>query len=200
MRGHSGFKVVAGAYSDKPACFAGEQVGYRARIFSEQGNAGQNERTGVDLVTGQVSGVVLAIDEVAQRRAVDGRGARIGREQNVGLVQHLARHRDVPPVLPLELQARKQQVRGGRPDVYADAGEDNSVLLSHVPRWGGETHSLIGDRGGLRFFEGRRRHGEVDAFGGQAAAVLLANERVFLVVQDGPSTFVDAEQIAGFDV
>ena len=34
----------------------------------------------------------------------------------------------------------------------------------------------------------------------QPSPVLLADERVLLVVQDGPPALVDAEQVAGFDV
>src|SRR5688572_8598836 len=63
----------------------------------------------------------------------------------------------------------------------------------------GECGSLVGG-GGLGCRERRLRHREVDAFGVQPAAVLAPNEGVFLVVEDGPPAFVDAVQVAGFDV
>ena len=126
----------------------------------------------------------------------------VRREQDLRLVQHVAFDRDVAAVLALELQAREQQVRGRRADVDAHAGEDHAVLLGHVAVGRGEAPGLRPLLGGRRVGRGlgTQSSGIVncDALGRQPAAVLVADERVFLVVQDRPAALVDAEQVARF--
>src|SRR5258708_5870648 len=71
---------------------------------------------------------------------------------------------------------------------------------SAMSRPGAVNRPSVGGNRGLGRFECRFGHGELDAFGGEAAAEFLANEWVFLVVQDRPTALVDAEQVARFDV
>ena len=71
-------------------------------------------------VAREPGGVVLRVDERAERGAVDGRGVPVRREQDVRLVQHVTLTVTYAAVLPLELQSRKQQVGSRRPDVDAD--------------------------------------------------------------------------------
>src|SRR5579864_3143233 len=52
----------------------------------------------------------------------------------------------------------------------------------------------------LRGDEGALGHGEVHTLVRQPSAVLLANERILLRIQDGPPTLVDPEQVASFDL
>ena len=135
--GHHGFQVVAGRDRDHLAGLAREQFADLAGIAPAHGDTGQDQGAGVDLVGIDLGVLVLALDEGAERVGVDGLLAvrRIGREQDVGLVEGLALGDHVAAVEPFQHDAREHQMRGRRADVDADAEHDDLVLIDQrAPR------------------------------------------------------------------
>ena len=102
----------------------------RARVAAAHRDAGQDQRAGVDLVGIDLGVLVLARDEGAERVGVDGFLGRVGREQNVGLIEAFALGDDIAAVEPLQHDAREHKVRGRRADVDADREHAQLVLLA----------------------------------------------------------------------
>ncbi len=93
------------------AGLGGEQLADGAGVGAPHGDAGQDQRAGVDLVRRDARGLVLRIDECAELVGVDRHVGGVGREQDVGFVEHLALGDDVAVVEPLQQQAREHEVR-----------------------------------------------------------------------------------------
>ena len=131
-RSELGLERVAGADSDETPGLRGKQVADGARVAAPYRHAGQDQRAAVDLLGPHLGQRVLALDEGLQRRRVDAFVGGVGREQHLGLVHHHALGDDIAVVQPLKQQAREDQVRGRRPDVDADADQDDLVLELHA--------------------------------------------------------------------
>ena len=113
MGGHDRLETIAGRDSDHLAGLACEQFADLARIAAAHGDAGQDQRAGVDLVRIDVGGLVLVLDEGAERLGVDLLLGGIGREQDIGLVEGLAGGDDIATVEPFQRDAGEHQMRRG---------------------------------------------------------------------------------------
>ena len=80
MGGHHGLQTVAGRDRDHLAGLARKEFADLAGVAPAHGDAGQDQRAGVDLVRVDFGVLVLALDESAQRRSVDLLLRGIGRE------------------------------------------------------------------------------------------------------------------------
>ncbi len=129
---HHGLEIVAGRDRDHLAGLAGEQFTDLAGVAAAHCDAGEDQRAGVDLVGIDLGVTVLAFDEGAELGSVNCflALARIGREQNVGLIEGLALCHHVAAVEPLQHDAREYEVRGRGADVDADAEDDDLVLVN----------------------------------------------------------------------
>src|SRR5262249_31015521 len=78
--GHHGLEAVAGRDRDHLAGLARKELADLAGVAPAHGDAGQAQRTGVDLVRIDFGVLVLALDESAERRGVDLLLGGIGRE------------------------------------------------------------------------------------------------------------------------
>ncbi len=107
---HHRFKAIAGADGDHFPRLAREQFADAPRVAPPHGDAGQDQRAGIDLVRIDLGVLVLAFDEGAERIGVDRLFGRVGREQNVGLIEAFALGHDIAAVQPLEHDAREHQV------------------------------------------------------------------------------------------
>ena len=129
VRRHDGLQIVAGRDRDHLAGLAREQFADRACIAAADGDTGQDQRAGVDLVGIGLGVLVLLLDKGAERLGVDGLTGRIGREQDVGLVEGLAGGDHVAAVEPLQHNAREHEMRSRRADIDTDAENDDLVLV-----------------------------------------------------------------------
>ena len=111
--GHHRLETIAGRDRDHLAGLACEQFADLAGIAPAHGDAGQDQRAGVDLVRIDVGGLVLVLDEGAERLGVDLLLGGIGREQDIGLVEGLAGGDDIAAVEPFQRDAGEHQMRGG---------------------------------------------------------------------------------------
>ena len=89
--GHHRLQAVAGRDRDHLAGLAREQLADLAGVAPAHRDAGEDQRAGVDLVGIDIGVLVLLLDEGAERLGVDLLLGGIGREQDVGLVEGLAR-------------------------------------------------------------------------------------------------------------
>ena len=104
---HHGLQTVAGRDRDHLASLARKEFADLAGVAPAHGDAGQDQRAGVDLVGIDLGVLVLLLDEGAELGRVDRLLAlgRIGREQNVGLIERFARGHDIAAVQPLQHDA-----------------------------------------------------------------------------------------------
>ena len=135
---HGGLEPVAGADRDQLPGLAREQLADGAGVAAPYRDACEDERAAVDRVGRNTGQRVLALDERAERRRVDRLFVGVGREQDVGLEERLARGDDISRVEPFQHDAREHQVRGRRPDIDADAGEPDLVVERQRPTGIGE--------------------------------------------------------------
>ena len=149
---HHGLQAVAGADRDELAGLPGKQLADGARIAPAHRDAGEDQRAGVDLVGIDLGVLVLLGDEGAERVGVDRLLGRIGREQDVGLIEGLALGDDVAAVEPLQHDAREHEMRGRRADVDADA--ENADLVLVVERAAGRWKRRCGRRRPVRWICG----------------------------------------------
>src|SRR5581483_8059349 len=132
VRRHGRFQTVAGADRDELARLLGEKLGDGARVAPAHGDAGQNQRAGIDLFAADPGFFVLLVDERFEGLDVDPRVLDVGRQKNVRFVQHLAPGHAVARAFESQLEAGENQMRGGRADVHAHAGELEIFLFLHV--------------------------------------------------------------------
>ncbi len=113
ISGHHRFEVVAGRDRDHLAGLRREQFADLAGVAPAHGDTGQDQGAGIDLLRIDLGLRVLARDEGAELVGVDGLLAvgRIGREQNVGLIEGLALGHHVAAVEPFQHDAREHQMR-----------------------------------------------------------------------------------------
>ena len=141
--GKGSLEPVACAHRHELAGLGREQFADRARIAPARGDAGEDERAGIDQLRIDPCLFILAVDEAAESRRIDdhvlGRVVDIGCEQHLGFVHDRAFGHDVTVVQPLEHQARKDQVGCRRAYVNTDADQANLVLhLEAAPDIGKE--------------------------------------------------------------
>ena len=141
---HDSFKTVAGTHRHELAGLAREKLADRPGIAPRNRDAGENKRAGVDLLWRHQGVLVGAFDERTERPCVDRILARIGREQDVGLVKDLALAHHIAGVEPLQHDARKHEVRGGRADVDADAEQADLVLAFERSALAGKENAAAG--------------------------------------------------------
>ena len=124
---------MAGRRADEASALRGEELVDRARVRPFQRRAGEDDRSGVDLVRPKTRGVVREGDEALERIHLDQPIALEGRQQDRRAVDDLALDDDVAARErvrePLQPQAREHDVRGRRTDVDADRREDDVVRL-----------------------------------------------------------------------
>ena len=118
---------MPGGGADELAGLLGEQVGDGARVLALNRLAGEDNGAGVDLVAFDPCIRVSAADEAGQFFDVDGVVGKIRRQQDRRLPQELAADHNEPArqrgAEPLQMNARKHQVRGRGADVDADGGQ-----------------------------------------------------------------------------
>ncbi len=141
---HHRFEIVAGADRDQLAGLAREQFADLSRIAAADRDAGEDQRAGVDLVGIDHGVFVLLLEERAQRVGVDLILGRIGREQNVGLIEGLALGDDIAAVEPFQHDARKHEMRCRRADVDPDAQDADLVLSLQAASGGGKENPPAG--------------------------------------------------------
>ncbi len=122
-------EAVAGAHRHQLARLPREQLADLARIAAAHRDPGEDQRAGVDLVGIDLGVRVLAGDERAERVGIDVLLRRIGREQDVGLVERLALAHHVAGIEPLQHNAREHEVRGRGADIDADGEQADFVLF-----------------------------------------------------------------------
>ena len=134
MGGKQRFEVVARRGADEIAALRGEQVGDRARVVAPDRFAGKDDRAGVDVAGSQARFLVGGVDQTAERLLVDAfpTGA-IRREMDRRQIERVAfgddeAARQFSPE-PAQHQLGKNDLRGCRADVDADAGEGDRVEL-----------------------------------------------------------------------
>ena len=132
VSGHRCFQTVAGADRDEFAGFLSEQFGDRASVAPAHGDAGENQRAGVDFLAADLGVLVLLVDESFERFDVDSGIVDVGREQNLRFVQDFAFGDAITRTFEGQFQPGKNQVRCRRADVDADAGELKIFFLLHV--------------------------------------------------------------------
>ena len=135
---HHGFQIVARAHRDQLAGLAREQFADRARVAAAHGDAGQDQRPGVDLLGLHLRVLILLADERAERVRVDGFVRRVGRQQDVGFVECLAQRNDVAAVQPLQHDPREHQMRGRRADIHAHRQDADLVFTLERASLAGE--------------------------------------------------------------
>ena len=141
---HHGLQIVAGADRDELAGLAGEQFADPPRVAAPHRDPGEDQRAGVDLVGIDHGVFVLLLEERAERIGVDLVLGRVGREQDVGLVEGLALGHDVAAVEALQYDAREHEVRGRRADVDPDAEDADLVLALQAAPGRGEENPAAG--------------------------------------------------------
>ncbi len=134
MGGEQRFEVVARRGADKIAALRGEQVGNRARVVAPDRFAGENDRAGVDVARAQAGFLIGGVDEPAERLLVDAFATcAIGCQMNRRQVERVAFGDDKAAgefaAEPAQDQLRKNNLRGGRANVDADARERDRVEL-----------------------------------------------------------------------
>ena len=144
MRRHQRLQRIARADRHELAGLGREDLADRPRVGAPGGHARQNERAGVDLVGREAGRRVLRRDERRQPLGVDRVAVRVRGEHDLRLEAHLAVRDDVARVEPLQRDGRDEQVRGRRPDIDADAGQLDLVLLDQRPPGAGEVDAPAG--------------------------------------------------------
>ncbi len=138
MRRHQRLKRVAGADGDEFSRLRGEQLGDGAGVLSSERHAGQDQRAGIDGLRRQPGRLILPRDEVAERRRIDVLALKIGRQQDVGLVNDAAFNDEIARIEALQHYLGEQQMRGRRADIDADTGQLDLVLLNQAAAGIGE--------------------------------------------------------------
>jgi hypothetical protein len=156
VRRHHRLQAVAGRDRDHLSGLPGKKLADLAGIAPAHGNAGEDQRAGVDLVGIDIGALVLSLDEGAERLRVDLFLGGIGREQDVGVVEGFARADDITAVEPLQHDAGEHEMRGGRADIDADAQDDDFVLVDERASRAGEedTAAFVSHRATIASFRG----------------------------------------------
>src|SRR6266568_341405 len=103
--------ALSRADRDQLAGLRREEVRDSARVFPPHGDTGENESAGVDLVRLHLGEAILLGDEGAELFRVDGLFFGVGRQQDVGFVEGLARRHHIAAVEPLQHNPREHQMR-----------------------------------------------------------------------------------------
>ncbi len=169
-----------------------EQFADGACIFPPHGNAGEDEGAGIDFFGHDVRDLVLLGDERPQRVDIDGAVGGVGRQKDVGLMDDLAFGDHIAVVETLQNQARKNDMRGRRADIDADADQNDFVLALETAARAGEEYPPA-----LVFFFAHARPLIIPVLSTQIhsefAGPLLVNEAAY--VQSRASKTRLAEQI-----
>ena len=134
MGGEERFEVVARRGADEIAALRSEKVGNRARVVAPDRFAGENDRPGVDVAGGQAGFLVRGVNETTERLLVDAfTTCAIGCQMNRRQVERVAFGDDKAAgqfsAEAAQHQLRKNNLRGCRADVDADAREGDRVEL-----------------------------------------------------------------------
>jgi hypothetical protein len=132
VRGHQRLERVAGGDGDELAGLGREKLSDPAGILTPDGNAGENQRAGVDVAGYQPGGGIFLGNEPAERDGVDVLALELGRQPDAGLMNDAALDHQITRVETFEHDLGEQEMHRRRANVDADAGQFDLVLLNQA--------------------------------------------------------------------
>ena len=83
MRGHRRFETIACAHRDELSRFLSKQVANGARVAPPNGDAGKNQRSGIDFFAANLRVLVLLVNERFEGFNIDSGIVDVGSQQDL---------------------------------------------------------------------------------------------------------------------